>query len=140
MSRSKLREKTFQLLFRVEFNKAEEIEEQAQLFFEDEEQGALSEKEKKQILDKVNRILDKLSEIDAQIDKKADGWNVNRIGKVELAILRLAVFEIQYDDSIPAAVSINEAVELAKKFAQDGSPAFVNGVLAGFTSDEKQTL
>lgn len=137
MSRSKLREKTFQLLFRVEFNQAEEIEEQAQLFFDDEEQEALSEKEKKQILDKVNQILDKLSEIDTQIDEKAEGWNVSRIGKVELAILRLAIFEIQYDDSIPAAVSINEAVELAKKFAQDGSPAFINGVLAKFAPSEK---
>ena len=137
MSRSKLREKTFQLLFRVEFNQAEEIEEQAQLFFDDEEQEALSEKEKKQILDKVNHILEKLSEIDTQIDEKAEGWNVSRIGKVELAILRLAIFEIQYDDSIPAAVSINEAVELAKKFAQDGSPAFINGVLARFAPSEK---
>lgn len=137
MSRSKLREKTFQLLFRVEFNQTEEIEEQARLFFDDEEQEALSEKEKKQILDKVNHILEKLSEIDTQIDEKAEGWNVSRIGKVELAILRLAIFEIQYDDSIPAAVSINEAVELAKKFAQDGSPAFINGVLARFAPSEK---
>lgn len=137
MSRSKLREKTFQLLFRVEFNNPEEIEEQAQLFFEDEEQKVLSEKEKKQILDKVNQIISHLSEIDTWIDEKAEGWSVSRIGKVELAILRLAIFEICYDESIPEAVSINEAVELAKKFAQDSSPAFINAVLAKFMQSKK---
>ena len=58
--------------------------------------------------------------------------NTSRIGKGDLAIIRLAIYEIKYDDSVPTGVAINEAVELAKKYGQDGSPAFVNGVLAKF--------
>ena len=54
------------------------------------------------------------------------------MGKVDLTILRLAVYEIVYDEEIPTSVAINEAVELAKKFGQDSSPAFINGVLAKF--------
>ena len=62
----------------------------------------------------------------------AEGWQTKRMGKVDLTILRLAVYEIKYDEDIPTGVAINEAVELAKKFGQDSSPAFVNGVLAKF--------
>ncbi|MDE7009463.1 MAG: transcription antitermination factor NusB, partial [Lachnospiraceae bacterium] len=72
-------------------------------------------------------------EIDAMLNEKAKGWSTNRMGKVDLTILRLAVFEIKYDEEIPTGVAINEAVELAKKFGQDSSPAFINGVLAKFT-------
>ncbi len=67
------------------------------------------------------------------LNEKAKGWSTNRMGKVDLTILRLAVFEIKYDEEIPTGVAINEAVELAKKFGQDSSPAFINGVLAKFT-------
>lgn len=139
MSRSKLREKAFQLLFRAEFVSREELGEQAQLFFADEEQQMLSEKEQKQILEKVEQIVDRMSAIDGQIDEKTVGWKVNRLGKVELAILRLAVYEILYDDAIPVSVSINEAVELAKKFAAGDSPAFINGVLAKFAPKEEKS-
>ena len=64
------------------------------------------------------------------IRDQAEGWKTRRMGKVELTILRLAVYEIQYDEEIPEKVAINEAVELAKKFGRDESPAFINGVLA----------
>ena len=77
--------------------------------------------------------MDKLDEIYAILNEKAKGWSTNRMGKVDLTILRLAVFEIKYDEEIPTGVAINEAVELAKKFGQDSSPAFINGVLAKFT-------
>lgn len=132
MSRSKLREKTFQLLFRVEFNEREELNAQAELFFADEALENVTEKEKKQIIDKVEAIVSYVTEIDAQIDEKSEGWKTSRIGKVELAILRLAIYEIQYDDSIPNAVAINEAVELAKKYAQEQAPSYINGVLSKF--------
>lgn len=101
MSRSKLREKVFQLLFRIEFGSEEEYEEQAALFFADEEQETLTEKEQKQIQDKYDQILAHLDKIDAQINEKSVGWNVSRLGKVELAIMRLAVYEILFDDTIP---------------------------------------
>lgn len=137
MSRSKLREKAFLLLFGMEFNRQEELEEQAQLFFEEEHQQALTEKERQQILEKVRQILSRLSDIDMQIDEKSVGWNRKRIGKVELAVLRLAIYEMLYDETIPPSVSINEAVELTKKYAAEGSHTFVNGVLAKFAPKEE---
>ena len=71
-----------------------------------------------------------IPEIDEKINQVAEGWKTRRMGKVELTILRLAVYEMQYDEEIPEKVAINEAVELAKKFGRDESPAFINGVLA----------
>ena len=76
--------------------------------------------------------MEKLDDIDQLLNEKAKGWETERMGKVDLTILRLAVYEILYDEDIPTGVAINEAVELAKKFGQDSSPAFVNGVLAKF--------
>lgn len=131
MSRRELREQIFKLLFRVEFNSKEDMEEQCSLFFDDEENSA-SEKDAAYILEKCQKILDQLSKIDKLIDETAKGWNTKRMGKVDLTIIRLAVYEMKYDDDVPTSVAINEAVELAKKFGQDGSSSFVNGVLAKF--------
>ena len=138
MSRSKLREKVFQLVFRVAFNDEEELAQQAEFFFEEEQQEGLTEKEQKQIQDKFDCILEKLDEIDKLINEKSVGWNVSSLGKIELAIMRLAVYEIVFDETIPDSVAINEAVELAKKFAADESPAFINGVLAKFVPKEEK--
>ena len=131
MNRSELREQVFKLLFRVEFNSMEEMTEQEELFTltEDEDFRTV---DADYIRDKYEKIADKLSEIDEAINKETTGWNTGRIAKVDLAIIRLAVYEIRYDDSVPTGVAINEAVELAKKYGQDGSPAFINGVLAKF--------
>lgn len=70
--------------------------------------------------------------MDGLLNQKAEGWNTARMGKVDLTILRLAVYEIRYDDFVPTGVAINEAVELAKKFGQEASAGFVNGILAKF--------
>ncbi len=131
MSRREIREQIFKLLFRVEFNPKEEMAEQEAFFFEDEENAAASE-DSVQISGKFNRIVEKLDEIDQNLNDKVQGWDTHRMGKVDLTILRLAVYEILYDQEIPTGVAINEAVELAKKFGQDSSPSFVNGVLAKF--------
>ena len=131
MSRRELREQIFKLLFRIEFNKAEEMEEQKDLFFEDEENQA-GEKDAEYLREKYDKIVEKLDEIDTLINENAECWTTARMGKVELTILRLAVYEIKYDDSVPTSVAINEAVELSKKFGQDGSASFVNGVLSQF--------
>lgn len=88
--------------------------------------------ENAQISGKFNKIIEKLDGIDTALNEKVQGWNTGRMGKVDLTILRLAVYEIMYDEDIPTSVAINEAVELAKKFGQDSSPSFVNGVLAKF--------
>ena len=131
MGRREQREQIFKLLFRVEFNKKEEMPEQLQLFFEEAEKP-VSEEDRLYISDKYEKIMDKLSQIDELLNEKAQKWSTDRMGKVELTILRLAVYEIRYDEDIPTSVAINEAVELAKKFGQKGSGSFVNGILARF--------
>ncbi len=124
------------MLFRIEFNKPEDMEEQKELFFLDEEnyaEGADAD----YIREKYDNIMEKLSEIDEMINEKAECWTTARMGKVELTILRLAVYEIQFDDTIPTSVAINEAVELSKKFGQDSSSSFINGVLSQFAQKQE---
>ena len=71
-----------------------------------------------------------MEEIDGLINQYAKGWTTERMSKVDLTIIRLAVYEIKFDEDVPAGVAINEAVEIAKKFGQEESAGFVNGVLA----------
>lgn len=130
MSRRELREQLFKLLFRIEFNAEEEMPQQEEFFLEEEEIDR--ENDRKQLDAKFHNILEKLSDIDRELNEKVSGWDTSRMGKVDLTILRLAVYEIEYDEDIPTGVAINEAVELAKKFGQDSSASFVNGVLAKF--------
>ena len=118
-------------MFRIEFNEKEEMPGQCDLFFEDDENAA-PEKDMEYIRGKYEKIAGKLPEIDGMINEKAKGWSTSRMGKVDLTIIRLAVYEILFDEEVPVGVAINEAVELAKKFGQDGSAGFVNGILAKF--------
>jgi len=128
MKRSEIRERIFQLIFRVEFNSEEELREQLEWYFEDF--PAIKEEDKNYMTHKIDAILDSLEEIDEIILSICKGWRLERLGKTELAILRLAVYEIKKDEDIPTGVAINEAVELAKKYCNENAPRFVNGVLA----------
>lgn len=130
MTRRELRENIFKMLFRVEFHNEEEIPEQLALF--EEEIAGLNEEDKAYLNDKCNAIFSKVKELDAAINEVSEGWKTSRMGKVDLTLIRLAVYEIRYEESVPVKVAINEAVELAKKYGNDGTPAFVNGVLAKF--------
>ena len=104
--------------------------EQENLFFEGND---APEGEDAVYLDaKYNKIMEHLDEINGMLGEKTEGWDVKRIGKAEVAILRLAVYEIKFDDDVSTSVAINEAVELAKKYGQEQSAGFVNGVLAKF--------
>ena len=136
MNRRSLREQVFKLLFRVEFNPAEELEEQCCLFFAHEELQ-MSSQDEEFIRTRFSCIREKLEEIDALINQKTRGWTTGRMGKVDLAIIRLAIYEMKYDGAIPEGVAINEAVELAKKFGQEESAGFVNGVLANFVESKQ---
>ena len=127
MTRRALREQVFKMLFRVEFHDAEEMKEQAVLFDEEE---SCSEKDKEYITKKFENIVEKITEIDAAVNEVAKGWKTTRMGQVDLTIIRLAVYEMKYEEDIPVKVAINEAVELAKQYGADDSPAFVNGILA----------
>ena len=130
MTRSKIRENVFKMLFRAEFHDADDMKEQLDLF--DEELENPSESELFYINSKSKGILEHIDEIDALINEKSTGWKTSRMAKVDLSIIRIAVYEIKYEDDIPFKVSANEAVELAKKYGADESPAFVNGILAKF--------
>lgn len=128
MTRRALREQIFLMLFRVEFHDAEELNEQIALYKEQLEE--CSEEDCAYIVNKFMGIVEKLEEIDAAISEVSKGWKVSRMAKVDLALIRLAVYEMKYEEDVPVKVAINEAIELAKQYGTDDSPAFVNGVLA----------
>lgn len=128
MTRRALREQVFLMLFRVEFHDAEELKEQIELYKEQLEE--CSEKDCDYIVNKFKNIVEKLEEIDTAIGEASKGWKVSRMAKVDLALIRLAVYEMKYEEDVPVKVAINEAIELAKQYGSDDSPAFVNGVLA----------
>ena len=129
MGRHEQREQVFMLLFRVEFNSPEDMPEQVKLFIEDNE-TIVYEKDAAYVSERYEKIQEKLAEIDKIIDEKTEGWDTKRMGKVELTILRIAVYEMLFDEEIPDSVAINEAVEIAKKYGQETSGGFVNAILA----------
>ena len=133
MTRRELREQIFKLLFGVEFHDRQELPEQIAVYEETEEPW--DTKDGAYISGKCEDIVAHLAEIDEAIDAVAEGWKTGRMGKVELTILRQAVYEMQYDSEVPSKVAINEAVNLAKKFGGKDSPAFINGVLAKLVTE-----
>ena len=127
MKRRELREHIFELLFRIEFNSTEEMPEQQRLFLE--ELGEAEPKDQEYIKEKYAKIVEKLPQIDELLNEASDGWKVSRMGKADLTILRLAVYEMQYDEDVPVGVAVNEAVLLSMMFVGDVCPGFINGVL-----------
>ena len=134
MGRHEQREQLFKLLFRVEFNSPAEMPEQIKLFFQDDE-TEYTEKTMEAIESRFSAIQEKLPEIDGLLNEKAEGWNTERMGKVELTVLRIAVYEMLFDEEIPNTVAINEAIEISKKYGQAASGGFVNAVLAKFVNN-----
>ena len=128
MKRREMREHIFEILFRVEFMSENDMEEQMELFFGDLAEARPIDVD--YIKNKYMAVREKMPMIDITIDEKSTGWKTSRMGKVELTILRLAVYEMLFDEDVPVTVAINEAVEIAKKFGGDDTPAFVNGILA----------
>lgn len=127
MTRREIREQIFQMLFRVEFHQEEELSQQLQY---QTEKDMEPDADIVYIQNKIQAVTERLTEIDAMINEVAKGWKTSRMGKVDLTLIRLAVYEIKFEDEIPTGVAINEAVELAKKYGTDDSPAFINGILA----------
>lgn len=89
------------------------------------------------IKSEVGGILKNIDEVDNVISKYCRGWDISRLASVDIAILRIAVYEILFDDEIPASVSANEAVELAKEYSSDKSPSFINGIISNVIKNEK---
>ena len=157
MNRREERETIFKVIFQLPFHE-NELPELVSEFSDDEEKSVdissdesdVDSEETSQISDlyvdgkikvssknfdyisaKTDDIKNHLEDIDSIIEAHSNGWKVGRLGKEELAILRVAVYEIKYDDDIPDRVAVNEAIELAKKYSTETAASFINGVLAG---------
>ena len=128
MIRTELREHIFKLLFQEEFNQEEDMHEHLKYYFMTLENAA--DKDKDYIQEKYEAVAGHIAEIDELINQYAKGWKTTRMNKVDLAILRLAVYEMKWDEDVPTGVAINEAVNLAKKYSSEDGASFVNGVLA----------
>ena len=128
MIRTELSEHIFKLLFQEEFNQEEDMQEHLKYYFMTLENAA--DKDKDYIQEKYEAVAGHIAEIDELINQYAKGWKTTRMNKVDLAILRLAVYEMKWDEDVPVGVAIDEAVELAKKYSGEEGPSFVNGVLA----------
>ncbi|MGI6122630.1 MAG: transcription antitermination factor NusB [Acetivibrionales bacterium] len=126
MGRRETRENAMKLLYQIQIQR-DDIEEQIDRFVEEQE---ITEKQDRDyLLNVVNGVIEKEEEIDNLIANHAKGWTIQRMPKVDLAIMRLSCYEIKYRDDIPINVSINEAVEMAKKYSGEQAKTFVNGVL-----------
>ena len=135
MDRSTIRELAFKLIYSLEIQKNVDINEAIELYLESNEIN--SSNAKKYIEDVAFGIQKNIEKIDSEIEKnlKTD-WKIERISKIDLSILRLAIYEIKYKE-VPFKVAINEAVELAKKYGEDSSKKFVNGILASVVKDNE---
>ena len=133
MTRTQEREQAFMLVFEKAFNQEIEMDDlisyanETQMF----EQSAFSESLAKSVYENIEPI-------DAIIEKYSIGWKKERLPKVTISILRLALCEILYVDSIPSSVSVNEAVELAKKYATPSDASFINGILGTYLRESAE--
>lgn len=133
MNRSAVREQAFKLIYSLQIQKKEPVQEQIDIYLENN--NIVEESAKKYIEDTILGIEKNNNDIVSQIEKnlKTD-WKIERISKIDLSILKLAIYEIKYTE-IPFKVVINEAVELAKKYGEDSSKNFVNGILASIVKE-----
>ena len=144
MTRREQREHTFCMLFSLDFfHEDREEREQAGWYLSELEQMTpedleereldrippLTEEEEEAVVSRIEAISARIPELDERINAVSVGWKTNRMNKVDLSLIRLALYEMKYDDTVPVKVAINEAVELAKAYAEDGAAPFVNGIL-----------
>ena len=127
MSRKKARDNAFKCIYELEFIKDKSLDD---ILLNCYEENNNSEEEKQYIQIILNGVKENIEKIDSIILSKLKNWSLDRIAKIDLAILRLAIYEVLYVDSIPDKVSANEAVELAKTYGDTKAPSFINGVLA----------
>lgn len=128
MGRKHARESTMKLLYQMEIT-SDFSDEAIDIFFEN---NKFNLGEKSYIGEAIKTIITNLEELDYYIKDNIEGWGINRLAKIDLSTLRIAIYEIVYRKDIPVEVSINEAVEIAKKYSTDESSKFINGVLGGF--------
>ena len=132
MTKHEIREEVFKIIFGLDFHEGEDIRTLVEKYMEQSCDIPVTYKEQDTIINKATEIGSMEAELDAEIDAKAKGWKTRYMGRAELNILRLAVYEINHDGAVPVKVAINEAVELAKLYCNDDAPSFINGLLAHF--------
>ena len=146
MPRRASREAIFKLLFIFEFYSWEDMASQEEVFFGGAGSDILEHyslddpcaEDLEYINEKVRNIKDNIAAIDELLNKISEGWKTSRMSKVDLCVLRLAVYEMLYDENVPVSVAINEAVEIAKNYGGDDSGSFVNGILGKIAKGEKE--
>ena len=127
MSRREIREHLVKMLYCSDFHDEDFMKEQLEYYLEN---ITITDDEKDYFSKRYFDIKNKINEIDDIISECSVGWKINRMSKIDLSILRLAVFEIKYDESIPDKVAVNEAIEIAKIYGGENSSGFINGILA----------
>ena len=137
MRRREQREHVFKLLFIRQFHCEEEMENQLALYREG--LGEIQDRDWEFIRGEYDHVLEHLEEIDAVLNDYSTGWKTSRMSRVDIIALRLAVYEMKYEEDVPVGVAINEAVELAKSFGGDTSGSFVNGVLGKIAGGRKES-
>ena len=133
MTRRELREQIFLILFSLGFHEGEDPRDLVIRYLDETCEKKVTDFERAEILKKSLEIIEKKEELDKAIDSVSQGWRIDRMGKAELNLLRLALYEMRYLDDVPVKVAINEAVDLSKEYGGDEAPAFVNGILAKLT-------
>lgn len=130
MNRRKRRELTFKLLFSEPFYNRDEYFENLNNAFTDDSSIIIDESDRLIIIDRVKKIIQNIDTIDQKISNNTRNWSIDRINKAVLAILRVGIYELLFDDDIPNKVAINEAIELSKSYADEDSFSFINALLA----------
>ena len=133
MNRSAAREETFKLIYSLEVQKEDFSDEQIDLYIESE--NIEDEKTLQYMKEIVKGIKEKDEDINERISKNLkSGWTIERISKIDLALLKIAIYEIIYTET-PFKVAINEAIELSKKYGEENSSNFINGILASIVKE-----
>ena len=134
MGRKIAREETMKLLFQMEMNN-DCSDNLVELYINE---NNLDYDEQEYMRHAVRTIMTNLNNIDKSIEKYIKGWKIHRLAKVDLSVLRIAIYEIVYRKDIPIEVSINEAIEICKKYSTDESSKFINGVLGSFVREKDE--
>ena len=136
MSRKQAREGAMKLLYQMDSNN-DFSDANMELFLQNFQ---FDDKEEKYIVESINTIRENIENIDTHIKDNLESWSIHRLAKVDLAVLRISIYEIIYRKDIPTEVSINEAIEIVKKYSNNDSFKFINGVLGGFVKSLSQEV
>lgn len=137
MTKHEMREEVFKIIFGLDFHQEEDIRATVEKYMEKSCDLPLTYREQERIIERAVTIGGMEAELDAEINAVAKGWTTAYMGRAELNLLRIAVYEINHDQTVPDKVAVNEAIELAKLYCGDDSPKFINGLLSHFVHKEE---